>query len=88
MTESDRHLMFLPLCFTGGFIPATLPVFHAGATLAGSAYATRTSELTKIKGELVNPETIKDRVARVPGVIEYQVVMARRTPPIPSRWTA
>lgn len=33
----------------------------------GSTYATRTADLMKIKGELVNPEAIRDRVAKVPG---------------------
>lgn len=49
----------------------------------GSSYATRTSELTKIRGELVNPEAIKDRVAQIPGVVEYQVVIDKEDPADP-----
>lgn len=33
LSASDRHLVVVPLCFTGGLITASLPVFHAGATL-------------------------------------------------------
>jgi phenylacetate-CoA ligase len=43
----------------------------------GSTYASRTKDLLKIKGELVNPEAIKDRVVRVAGVVEYQIVVTK-----------
>lgn len=33
MTGNDRHLMALPLCFTGGLIAASMHIFSAGAQL-------------------------------------------------------
>lgn len=31
--SADRHLVVVPLCFSGGLITASMPVFHSGATL-------------------------------------------------------
>ena len=31
--QRDTHLMTLPLCFTGGLIPASMPIFHSGGTM-------------------------------------------------------
>jgi phenylacetate-CoA ligase len=44
----------------------------------GSTYASRTKDLLKIKGELVNPEAIKDRVVKVHGVVEYQIIVTKQ----------
>jgi fatty-acyl-CoA synthase len=33
MRHDDRHLVAVPLCFTGGLITASMPVFHSGGTL-------------------------------------------------------
>ena len=33
LAAGDRHLLMVPLCFTGGLITAAMPVFHTGATL-------------------------------------------------------
>lgn len=49
-------------------------------TKVGSTYATRTKELVKLKGTLINPEIIKNEVANVPGVLEYQIVFTKRDP--------
>ncbi len=45
---------------------------------SGSAHVSRTSELLKIKGTLVNPQIIHDLAMNTPGVLEYQVVVTRR----------
>jgi len=42
---------------------------------SGSAHVSRTSELLKIKGTLVNPQIIHDLVMNTPGVVEYQLVV-------------
>ncbi|HJR19293.1 MAG TPA: AMP-binding protein [Actinomycetota bacterium] len=41
----------------------------------GSAHITRTSELLKIKGTLVNPQMIHDVVMNTPGIVEYQMIV-------------
>jgi len=46
-------------------------------TTIGSTYGTRTKELMKVKGTLINPEIMRDAVANTPGVIEYQFVIAK-----------
>ncbi|HQP31221.1 MAG TPA: AMP-binding protein, partial [Deltaproteobacteria bacterium] len=43
----------------------------------GSTYGTRTKELLKVKGTLINPQIMFDVVANVPGVIEYQFVVTK-----------
>jgi phenylacetate-CoA ligase len=43
----------------------------------GSTYCTRTKDLVKVKGTLINPELLKDELAKVDGVIEYQVVFSK-----------
>lgn len=43
---------------------------------AGSAHITRTKELLKIKGTLVNPQIVHDVVMNTDGVIEYQMIVA------------
>jgi len=42
---------------------------------AGSAHITRTKELLKIKGTLVNPQIVHDIVMNTNGVIEYQMIV-------------
>lgn len=42
---------------------------------AGSAHITRTKELLKIKGTLVNPQIVHDVVMNADGVIEYQMIV-------------
>jgi phenylacetate-coenzyme A ligase PaaK-like adenylate-forming protein len=39
----------------------------------GSAHISRTSELLKIKGTLVNPQVVHDVVMNTPGIVEYQM---------------
>jgi phenylacetate-coenzyme A ligase PaaK-like adenylate-forming protein len=46
-------------------------------TTVGSTYGTRTKELMKVKGTLINPEVMRDAVANTPGVIEYQFVITK-----------
>ncbi|MCI0481264.1 MAG: hypothetical protein L0213_06730, partial [Candidatus Dadabacteria bacterium] len=43
----------------------------------GSTYGTRTSELVKLKGTLINPETLRDAIANIKGVTEYQIVFTK-----------
>jgi phenylacetate-CoA ligase len=42
---------------------------------AGSAHITRTKELMKIKGTLVNPQVIHEVVMNAEGVLEYQMIV-------------
>ena len=44
---------------------------------AGSTYGTRTKELIKVKGTLINPMIMMDAVANTPGVIEYQFIITK-----------
>jgi phenylacetate-coenzyme A ligase PaaK-like adenylate-forming protein len=41
---------------------------------------TRTSELLKIKGTLVNPQVIHEVVMNTAGVTEYQMIVAKQDP--------
>jgi len=52
-------------------------------TTVGSTYGTRTSELMKVKGTLINPEIMRDAVANTPGVVEYQFVITKERPDDP-----
>jgi len=60
------------------------PCSHCGRRVesllvsAGSANVSRTSELLKIKGTLVNPQVIHDVVMKADGVLEYQLVVTNR----------
>lgn len=47
---------------------------------AGSAHITRTSDLLKIKGTLVNPQVVHDVVMNTPAVIEYQMIVTADDP--------
>jgi len=49
----------------------------------GSTYATRTSELVNLKGTLINPEILRDEVAKTPGVNEYQIIFTKKDPEDP-----
>lgn len=57
---------------------------HCGRTCerviitTGSTYVTRTSELVKLKGTLINPEVLRDAVANVKGVGEYQIIFTKK----------
>jgi phenylacetate-coenzyme A ligase PaaK-like adenylate-forming protein len=42
---------------------------------AGSAHVTRTKELLKIKGTLVNPQIVHDVVMNTESVVEYQMIV-------------
>jgi len=44
---------------------------------AGSTYGTRTKELVKLKGTLINPETMKSEISNVLGVAEYQIIFTK-----------
>ena len=44
----------------------------------GSTYATRTAELVKLKGTLINPEIMRDGLANTPGVQEYQIIFTKK----------
>jgi len=45
---------------------------------AGSTYATRTKELLKVKGTLINPEIMKNELANIEDVTEYQIVVSKK----------
>lgn len=47
---------------------------------SGSAHVSRTSELLKIKGTLVNPQLVHDVVMNTPGVVEYQMIVTLEDP--------
>lgn len=47
---------------------------------AGSAHVTRTSDLLKIKGTLVNPQVIHDVVMNTPALMEYQMIVTTDDP--------
>ncbi len=49
----------------------------------GSAHITRTKEILKIKGTLVNPQVIHEVVMNTPGVVEYRMIVAHRDPDDP-----
>jgi len=49
----------------------------------GSAHISRTSELLKIKGTLVNPQIVHDVVMNTPGIVEYQMVVTLEDPSDP-----
>lgn len=44
----------------------------------GSTYASRTTELVKLKGTLINPEILRDEIANTAGVTEYQVIFTKK----------
>ncbi len=46
----------------------------------GSAHVTRTSDLFKVKGVLVNPECIHDVIMNYPEVLEYRIVLENSQP--------
>lgn len=46
----------------------------------GSAHITRTNDLVKIKGVLVNPECIHEVVMNIPEIQEYQLLLDNRIP--------
>jgi phenylacetate-coenzyme A ligase PaaK-like adenylate-forming protein len=43
----------------------------------GSTYGTRTKELIKVKGTLINPQAMFDAVINTEGVLEYQFVVTK-----------
>lgn len=45
---------------------------------SGSAHITRTKEILKIKGTLVNPQVIHEVVMNTPGVVEYRMVVSHK----------
>nr|MDO8099017.1 hypothetical protein [Candidatus Njordarchaeota archaeon] len=51
--------------------------------VTGSTYATRSSELLKVKGVLINPEIIRNEVVTTPGVAEYCVILKKEDPQDP-----
>jgi phenylacetate-coenzyme A ligase PaaK-like adenylate-forming protein len=51
--------------------------------VTGSTYATRTSELLKVKGVLINPEVLRNEISTTPGVCEYCVVLKKEDPQDP-----
>lgn len=84
ITHLDRRGTCLLRYLVGDIVAVSNePCPHCGrndqriVTAAGSTYGTRTKELMKIKGTLINPEIMRDVVANTPGVIEYQFIVAK-----------
>lgn len=48
--------------------------------VSGSVYATRTKELVKFKGTLINPGALKDAIENVGGIAEYQIIFTKSDP--------
>ncbi len=46
----------------------------------GSTYAVRADKVIRVEGKLVNPEAVKNQLAGVRGVVEYQLVVDKETP--------
>jgi phenylacetate-CoA ligase len=49
----------------------------------GSTYAARADEVIRIEGKLVNPEAVKNQLAGVRGMVEYQLVVEKEDPDNP-----
>jgi phenylacetate-CoA ligase len=49
----------------------------------GSTYAVRADEVIRIGGNLVNPEVVKNQLAGVKGMVEYQLVVEKEEPDNP-----
>jgi len=84
LTHLDRRGTVLLRYVLGDIVAITHePCPHCGRlsprliTAVGSTYATRTSELVKIKGTLINPETLRDSIANIRGVTEYQIIFTK-----------
>ncbi len=46
----------------------------------GSTYAVRAEEVIRVGGQLVNPEAVKNQLAGVKGMVEYQLVVEKENP--------
>jgi phenylacetate-coenzyme A ligase PaaK-like adenylate-forming protein len=46
----------------------------------GSTYAVRAEEVIRVGGQLVNPEAVKNQLAGVRGMVEYQLVVEKEDP--------
>jgi phenylacetate-coenzyme A ligase PaaK-like adenylate-forming protein len=51
--------------------------------VSGSVYVTRTKELVKFKGTLINPGLLKDTIENVGGIAEYQIILTKSDPKDP-----
>jgi phenylacetate-coenzyme A ligase PaaK-like adenylate-forming protein len=49
----------------------------------GSTYAVRADEVIRVGGKLVNPEAVKNQLAGVKGLVEYQMVVEKEEPANP-----
>jgi phenylacetate-CoA ligase len=84
ITHLDRRGTTLLRYVLGDIVAITHePCPHCGrlsprlVTAVGSTYGTRTSELVKLKGTLINPESLRDAIANIRGVTEYQIVFTK-----------
>jgi phenylacetate-coenzyme A ligase PaaK-like adenylate-forming protein len=84
ITHLDRRGTCLLRYLVGDIVAITdEPCEHCGRNdqriiaAVGSTYGTRTKELMKVKGTLINPEIMRDAVANTAGVIEYQFVVTK-----------
>ncbi|MDI6873149.1 phenylacetate--CoA ligase family protein [Candidatus Solincola sp.] len=46
----------------------------------GSTYAVRADKVVRVEGKLVNPEAVRNQLAGVRGVVEYQLVVEKENP--------
>jgi len=51
--------------------------------LEGNVYATRSSELIKVKGTLINPNVLKSEILGIKGIEEYQIIVDLKDPEDP-----
>lgn len=49
----------------------------------GSTYAVRADKVIRVEGKLVNPEAVKNQLAGIKGVVEYQLVVEKEDPANP-----
>lgn len=84
LTHLDRRGTTLLRYVLGDIVAITHePCPHCGRlsarliTAVGSTYATRTSELVNLKGTLINPESLRDAIANIKGVTEYQIIFTK-----------
>ncbi len=85
ITHLDRRGTVLMRYLVGDVVSLThAPCPHcgrSGARLVGPIV--RTGDLVKVKGMLINPAALFDAIRAVPGVDEFQVVLARERPDDP-----
>jgi phenylacetate-coenzyme A ligase PaaK-like adenylate-forming protein len=85
ITHLDKRGTTLVRYLVGDVVSLThAPCPHCGRTgdrVVGPVV--RTKDLIKVKGMLINPTLLMDRIRALPGIDEYQVVLTRQDPADP-----